>query len=77
MAHALLRAASRLFSTRLRLTSPGVGKECRRGTHECVCHVKRGFALLVGWRLFSGRFRMDGKIPNLNVHLVDRVLDYR
>jgi|ERR1035438_1935464 len=37
VAHALVRAASRLFSTPLR-PSAVRRQECRRGTHECVRH---------------------------------------
>src|ERR1035438_9811675 len=39
VAHALMRAASRLFSTRLLPGCTGRRQECRRGTQECVRHI--------------------------------------
>jgi hypothetical protein len=38
VAHALMRAVSRLISTRLCLQAVR-RHECRHGTHECVRHV--------------------------------------
>jgi hypothetical protein len=37
---AFVRAASRLFSTRLRFSDAGRRHECRRGTQECVRHTR-------------------------------------
>src|SRR5437764_3022104 len=54
VAHALLRAASRLISTR----GPERRHECRRGTHECVRHVICLFLLLSAPR--APAYPLDG-----------------
>jgi len=40
VAHARVRAVSRLFSTPARRCETRRRQECRRGTHECVRHVE-------------------------------------
>jgi hypothetical protein len=40
VAHALVRAVSRLFSTPACVRYAERRQECRRGTHECVRHAE-------------------------------------
>ncbi len=40
VAHALLRAVSRLISTLSPLDETERSHECERGTHECVRHIR-------------------------------------
>jgi len=47
VAHALVRATSRVVSAGLPPQDAGRRQECRRGTHECVRHVCLVLALLV------------------------------